>query len=49
MIIENSQNDTSKEGNLQRQKIENKKILKKIKPLAILDNKYYLIKKLGKG
>jgi hypothetical protein len=29
MIIENSQNDTSKEGNLQRQKIENKKILKK--------------------
>ena len=49
MIIENLQNDTSKEVNLKRQKIENKKILKKIKPLAILDNKYYLIKKLGKG
>ena len=50
-MIENSQyNDSqSQELNLQKQQSKVKKTLKKIKPLAILDNKYFLIKKLGKG
>ncbi len=39
----------SQELTFQKQKSCLKKTLKKIKPLAILDNKYFLIKKLGKG
>ena len=50
-MIENSRSNNIKpqELNIQKQKSINKKIFKKIKPLAILDNKYFLIKKLGKG
>ena len=51
MIVDNGEQNMNSTVNFNKHKLKNsnsKKILK-LKPLAILDDKYYLIKKLGKG
>ena len=51
MIVDNGEENMNSNINFSKHKLKNsnsKKTLK-LKPLAILDNNYYLIKKLGKG
>ena len=51
MIVDNGEQNMNSTINFNKHKLKNSNSKKnlKLKPLAILDNNYYLIKKLGKG